>query len=141
MPLEKISIRTYQANDEDMVIKLWNDVFPNDPPHNRPDLLIQSKLREQAELFFVALDGERVIGAVMAGFDGTRGWVHHLAVNPDMRRRGVGKALVDVAVAGLKARGCPKVNLQVRATNTPVIAFYESLGFKTEDVLSMGMRL
>jgi len=77
----------------------------------------------------------------MSGYDGHRGWLYTVAVKQEYRRRGIGRQLVDHAVAALSDMGCPKVNLQVRSTNKEVIAFYEAAGFSTEDRVSMGKRL
>ena len=121
-----------------MLIQLWAAVFPDDPPRNSPETMIRQKALVQPELLLVAMDGERLVGAVMAGFDGTRGWIHHLAVDPAHRRRGVGAALVESAETGLRRLGCPKVNLQVRAENQGVTAFYRSMGYDIEERVSMG---
>ena len=86
----------------------------------------------------MAEDGGSLVGAVMAGFDGTRGWIHHLAVPPERRSQGIGTALVRAAEDGLRNLGCPKVNLQVRASNDGVIAFYPSLGCDVEQRASLG---
>jgi len=89
----------------------------------------------------VGATGARVVGAVMAGFDGVRGWIHHLAVAPEFRHRGLATQLMRAAEAGLRRIGCAKINLQVRATNHGVIAFYRTLGYQIEDRVSMGRRL
>jgi ribosomal protein S18 acetylase RimI-like enzyme len=135
------TIRPFELADCDDVQRLWALVFPDDPPANAPAIMIENKLRVQPELFFVAVADGAVVGAVMAGFDGVRGWIHHLAVSPEQRRRGIATALVRAAEAGLGALGCPKVNLQVRATNAGVIAFYRRLGYGVEERVSMGRRL
>jgi hypothetical protein len=83
------------------------------------------------------VDG-RIAGTVMAGYDGHRGWVHLVAVDPRYRRRGVGSALMRRAEALLDAMGCPKLNLQVRPTTPEIVGFYESLGFEVEERISMG---
>jgi ribosomal protein S18 acetylase RimI-like enzyme len=80
-------------------------------------------------------------GTVLAGFDGVRGWVHHLAVHASYRRQGLARSLMTAAEKGLAALGCPKVNLQVRATNSAVVGFYRSLGYVVEDRTSLGKRL
>jgi ribosomal protein S18 acetylase RimI-like enzyme len=84
---------------------------------------------------------DALVGAVIAGFDGVRGWIYHLAVAPESRRRGIATQLVRAAEAGLRKLGCPKVNIQVRATNGEVVAFYRSLGYVVEERVSMGRRL
>jgi len=83
----------------------------------------------------------RIVGAVMAGYDGVRGWIYHLAVAPEFRRRGYCAQLVRAAEAGLRTLGCAKVNLQVRASNREVVAFYQSVGYEVEERVSMGRRL
>jgi ribosomal protein S18 acetylase RimI-like enzyme len=103
--------------------------------------MIRRKLTVQPELFLVAVVDDQVVGTVMAGFDGVRGWIHHLAVQPSHRRQGIASALMSSAEKGLEAAGCPKVNLQVRATNSEVIAFYRSLGYELEERASLGKRL
>ena len=136
-----MNIRSFDISDSDAVEQLWKEVFPNDPPHNAPRKVIQEKMSIQKELFFVAEDNGTIMGTIMSGYDGHRGWLYTVAVKPEFRRRGIGRRLVDHAVAALTSIGCPKVNLQVRSTNTEVIGFYEALGFLIEDRVSMGKRL
>lgn len=83
----------------------------------------------------------QLVGGLKAGFDGVRGWIYHLAVAPESRRCGVATKLVRAAEAALRDLGCPKVNLQVRASNASVVAFYQALGFTVEERVSMGRRL
>ena len=135
------SIRPFAAEDETAIIALWEIVFPNEAPWNDPRDMIARKKRVQPELFFVATDGASVTGTVIAGFDGVRGWIHHLAVHPDHRRKGLASELMRRAEAGLKSLGCAKLNLQVRSTNLGVIEFYRSLGFDVEDRASLGKPL
>lgn len=133
-----VEIRAYRPTDRDALERLWSAVFADDPPSNGPAEMIDRKLTVQPELLLVADSAGSILGAVMAGFDGTRGWIHHLAVAPPHRGRGVGSALVRAAVKGLRALGCTKVNLQVREGNQEVISFYRSLGFEVEARVSMG---
>ena len=136
-----IIIRPFETRDEASTIALWEKVFPGEAPWNAPKQVIARKLTVQADLFFVAVSDAQVVGTVMAGFDGVRGWVHHLAVDPAYRRQGLASQLMQRAEQGLKAMGCAKLNLQVRATNLGVIKFYESLGFDVEDRASLGKPL
>ena len=131
-------IRAFEAVDREMVVSLWKSVFPYSTGHNDPNDSIDRKLIAADDLFFVALDGEDVVGAVLAGYDGHRGWLYSLAVAPSHRRHGIGTRLVRHAESVLARRGCPKLNLQVRADNAGVVAFYESLGFASEERISMG---
>ena len=136
-----IDIERFTESDRDGVIALWNIVFPEEPGHNIPSDMISRKQAVQPELFFVARQRGQVVGTVMAGNDGVRGWVHKLAVHPDLRRQGLASKLMHRAEAALKASGCPKLNLQVRATNAGVVKFYESLGYAVEERVSLGKPL
>ena len=122
------------------MIRLWQDcrlVVPwNDPKQD-----IQLKLQVQPELFFVGLIDAQIVATLMAGYEGHRGWLNYLAVTPAHQRQGIGRRMVEAAIATLKAMNCPKINLQVRTSNPAVIEFYERLGFKIDEVVSMGKRL
>lgn len=132
-----MNIREFQENDKDSLIKLWQAVFVDDPPHNEPSQVIEAKLRVD-DLIFVAETKAEIIGACMAGYDGHRGWLYAVAVDPAHRRGGTGAKLVNFSLRALKQLGCIKVNLQIRSTNTGVADFYRSLGFSVEDRISMG---
>ena len=136
-----MQIRPCSDDDRAGVVSLWENVFPDDPPHNAPAKVFDAKLAIHDDMLFAATDAGSVIGTAMAGYDGHRGWLYTVAVSPDCRRRGVGTALVRHAVDALRAAGCTKINLQIRATNTAVRGFYESLGFEAEERLSMGMHV
>jgi|TARA_R110002073_G_scaffold315806_1_gene488454 ribosomal protein S18 acetylase RimI-like enzyme len=130
-------IRKYTDNDRDGLVELWSESFPDNPPHNEPSKMIEAKLQVD-DLIFVAEDDRRIVGACMAGYDGHRGWLYSVAVLPDQRRRGIGQSLIKSAMKALREIGCIKVNLQIRASNHEVKAFYESLGFGVEERISMG---
>ena len=136
-----ISIRPYDARDEESVIDLWEVCFPDDPPWNEPRDVIQRKMTVQPELFFVALIDQQVVGTVLAGFDGFRGWVNKVATHPSQQRKGIASRLMQAAEKALADLGCPKLNLQVRADNDAVVAFYRKAGYVVEDQVSMGKRL
>lgn len=140
-----VSIRCFNARDTEAVIALWQQVFPEyrnpDKPQRDPRLSIANKLATQPELFFVAEREGRVIGTVMGGYDGHRGWLYSLAVDPEQRRLGIGTQLVAHVEAALTARGCPKLNLQVLSSRADVRAFYESIGYRADEVISFGKRL
>jgi ribosomal protein S18 acetylase RimI-like enzyme len=134
-------IRPYEDSDEAAVIDLWTEVLPDAAPHNDPATAIRKKLAVERELFFIALCDGTVVGTVLGGYDGHRGWVYAVAVRPPFRRRGIGAALIRLLEDALTGRGCLKVNLQVRASNAGVVAFYERLGYSVEERVSMGKRL
>ena len=122
------------------VISLWKSVFDYDAPHNEPSLAIDQKLAVNDDLLFVALSAGKVVGTIMAGYDGHRGWLYSLAVLPEHRHSGVGSALVTHAEKELRVRGCLKINLQILESNAEVVTFYEKLGYKVEPRVSMGKR-
>ncbi|WP_298188554.1 GNAT family acetyltransferase [Novosphingobium sp.] len=136
-----MEIRPYETPDFDGLDALWREAFPNDPPRNRAEQSVPAKLAMNDDLLFVAVDEGRVIGSIMAGYDGHRGWLYSVAVRQDAKRRGIGTALVQTAEAALRKLGCCKINLQVRSTNAAVIAFYKGLGFTVEEHISMGRLL
>jgi ribosomal protein S18 acetylase RimI-like enzyme len=133
-------VRRYQTGDEGAVIDLWQRsglVVPwNDPKED-----IARKLQVQPELFLVGTIEAAVVATVMVGYDGHRGWIYSLAVEPERQRRGLGRQIMAAAEALLQRLGCRKINLQVRTTNQAVIAFYERIGFQVEDRVSMGKRV
>jgi ribosomal protein S18 acetylase RimI-like enzyme len=133
-------IRVFAPDDEAAVVRLWQDCGLT-RPWNDPHKDITRKLSEQPELFLVASRDGAIVGSAMAGFDGHRGWIYYLAVAPAQQRSGLGRALMREVESLLRARGCPKINLQVRSSNSGVLAFYQGLGYETEDLVCMGKRL
>jgi ribosomal protein S18 acetylase RimI-like enzyme len=135
-----VKVRPYQSVDEASVVRLWADcdlIRPWNDPHND----IQRKLTVQPELFLVGLHGEAIVATAMAGYDGHRGWVNYLAVSPSYRRRGWGRLMMERIETQLRAMGCPKLNIQVRSSNSGVLKFYERLGYKVDEAISLGKRL
>ena len=135
-----LPIRAYRPTDEAAVIALWQAAGLT-RPWNDPKRDIERKLTVQPEMFFVIEDAGAVVATAMVGYDGHRGWINYLAVAESHRRRGLGRQLMAQAERALTERGCPKINLQIRATNSAVIAFYAALGYAQDDVVSMGHRL
>jgi len=132
-----MTVRKFRDSDRGSLIELWNVVFPDDPPHNEPSIMIDAKLAVD-DLIFVKESNGSLVGACMAGYDGHRGWLYAVAVLTEYRRNGTGEALIRYAMQSLKEKGCIKVNLQIRASNAKVQRFYQALGFETEDRISMG---
>ena len=136
-----IDIRPYRMDDELEVTQLWKKAFPETPPHNDPIKDIQSKLKIQPELFLVAVNDHLLVGSAMAGYDGHRGWVYYLAGDPSYRRNGIVTALMKKVEGLLAQMSCSKLNLQIRADNSDLQAFYEKLGYSVEERISMGKKL
>lgn len=140
-----MKIRPVVAGDTEAVIGLWREVFPeyNDPQRTQrdPRANIARKLAAADGLFWLAeLDG-RVVGSAMAGYDGHRGWLYSLGVHPQLRGHGYGRRLLRHAEAELQRRGCPKVNLQVLASNQAALGFWRANGYLQDEVVSFGRRL
>jgi ribosomal protein S18 acetylase RimI-like enzyme len=135
-----MQIRAFQPADEEAVIDVWRECglirAVNDP---RKD--IGRKMAVRPDLFLVGIVEEKIVAAVMAGYDGHRGWLNYLAVLPAFRRRGLARLIVSEAERLLRLEGCAKINLQVRTENKGVIDFYRRIGYAMDDVVSMGKRL
>lgn len=136
-----VAVVVYRPTHFEGVKALWEEAFPDYAPYNRAEQAIPAKLDEQPELFFVAEQDGAVVGTVMAGYDGHRGWLYSLAVDSQVRRQGLGSRLVAHAEAALAARGCPKVNLQVLPDKPDVLRFYDALGYRADPLVSLGKRL
>lgn len=135
-----MKVRTFEPVDAAAVIALWRECDLT-RPWNDPERDIERKVAVADDLFLVGSIEGVVVATVMAGYEGHRGWVNYLAVDPARRGSGLGRALMAEAEDRLRARGCPKINLQVRTSNPSAIAFYERLGFAVDDAVSLGKRL
>lgn len=137
---ETLNIRPFVETDRDQVIALWHAAGLT-VPHNDPDQDIDRKMAVGDGLFLAADISGRIVGTVMGGYDGVRGWIYSLAVHPDHQRHGHGQTLITAIEEALAAQGCHKINLQVRAGNKPAEAFYSAIGYEVEDRVSFGKRL
>ena len=135
-----MEIRSFASEDGPYVIALWERCGLV-RPWNDPVKDIARKMRVQPELFLVGVIGSGIIASIMAGYEGHRGWVNYLAVDHAHRRRGYARALMEYVESALTALGCPKLNMQVRATNLEVLQFYARLGYVQDEAVSLGKRL
>ncbi|GHC30404.1 acetyltransferase [Kushneria pakistanensis] len=136
-----MQIRTFELKDQEAVIALWQRCELT-RPWNDPALDIERKCREDPTLFLVGTNQQQlVIASAMVGFDGHRGWLYYLAVDPEEQRRGVGRALIECAEQRLIERGCPKLMLMVRRGQPALENYYRALGFEENEVVTMGKRL
>ena len=135
-----MDIRKFQESDRTEVIALWEQCELV-RPQNHPDSDVDMKMSFQPDLFFVGVENELIVATVMAGYQGHRGWINYLAVDPNIQRSGNGEAMMDYAEDALKKLGCVKINLQVRSTNSAVLGFYDSIGYVKDEVTSLGKRL
>ena len=108
----------------------WNDPFDD----------IALARSGQTSAVLVGRQGGRIVASAMVGTDGHRGWVYYLAVDPDLRRRGLGRRMMAACEAWAEGRGVPKMLLMVRGDNTATIGFYRALGYLLEDTVLLGKR-
>ncbi|MGO3738231.1 GNAT family acetyltransferase [Marinomonas foliarum] len=134
-----MNIRPYEEKDRKVVIALWNQCGLV-APQNDPNKDIDRKLKVDADLFLVGVVNNSVVATVMGGYEGHRGWINYLAVSPDHQRKGYGQAIMKEVELSITAKGCPKINLQVRNTNQTVIEFYKAIGYGNDDVVGLGKR-
>ena len=137
---DAIEIRSFRQEEEVPLIKLWERcklvVAWNDPSKD-----IRRKVQLDPRELLRVLHDNSLIASVMAAYEGHRGWINYLAVDPEYRRKGLGKTMMKAAETYLEQFECPKINLQIHAQNHQVIEFYKSIGFLQEDVINLGKRL
>ena len=127
----RFTLRTANAEDEPGITALWQAcnlvTSYNDPSKD----FHFARARENSDVL-VGLDAEQaIVGSVMVGHDGHRGWIYYVASDPKHRGQGIGRSMVEAAERWLKGKSVVKVLLMVRETNTQVVDFYERLGFET----------
>jgi ribosomal protein S18 acetylase RimI-like enzyme len=138
--VEPITITEFEEVDRAGVIALWRacDLVR---PWNDPSRDIDRKVDVGDSMFLIVRGNDSTLGTVMAGYEGHRGWINYLAVDPSRRGGGIGAALMNEAERRLSRLGCAKVNLQVRVDNERAAEFYRRLGYSIDPVVSMGKRL
>lgn len=135
-----ISVEPAGAGDREAVVALWQAAGLT-RPWNDPRADFDLALGGPASDILLARHDGALCGAVMVGFDGHRGWVYYLGVDPARRSKGAGRALMAASEQWLLARGCPKVQLMVRGDNAQARGFYDALGYEVQDVVTIGRRL
>lgn len=130
-------IHAATAADEAAVIALW-EACGLTRPWNPPQQDFRRALAGTSSEILAVREGDAIVGSVMVGEDGHRGWVYYLAVAPDRRRGGTGRALMAAAETWLRARGVAKLQLMVRDGNAPALDFYAALGFEPQPVAVFG---
>ena len=133
-------IRPVRHADAETVVDLWRRCGLT-RPWNDPHRDIERKLAVQPELFLAVERDGVLVATAMAGYDGHRGWVYYVAVEPALQGSGVGRALMTEVETRLQALGCPKVNVQVRGGNEAVASFYRRLGYAEDGATGLGKRL
>jgi ribosomal protein S18 acetylase RimI-like enzyme len=125
-----LSIKEASATDEAAVVALWKAcglvVSYNDPGAD----FRFARGKQNSDVLIASDATGRIIGSVMVGHDGHRGWVYYVSAAPDERKNGIGRSVMQAAGKWLAKRGIRKMQLMVRETNTQVVAFYERIGFE-----------
>ena len=135
------SIRPFKIDDQEEVIALWK-LCRLTRPWNNPVKDIERKLDIQSDMFLVIEVDKHIIGSVMAAYDGHRGMINYLAVHPLYQKKGFGKIIMSYVEQKLLEKGCPKINLLVRADNLTVKEFYKNIDYiEQEDIKVFGKRL
>lgn len=125
------------AADRSAVVMLWQAAGLT-RPWNDPDADFHRAVAGATSTILLLRDGEALLGTVMVGEDGHRGWVYYVAVAEAARGQGHGRALMAAAESWLRARGCPKLQLMVRDGNDAAIGFYRALGLEPQPVVTLG---
>jgi ribosomal protein S18 acetylase RimI-like enzyme len=128
MVIEELDLKDQSAASE-----LWNEVGLT-RPWNDPALDFERALQGESSTVLGARRENELVGTVMVGYDGHRGWVYYLAVAPAHQGQGVGAQLMSEAEAWLRAKGAVKSQLMVRRSNEEVVAFYERRGYDVAEV-------
>jgi ribosomal protein S18 acetylase RimI-like enzyme len=135
-----MNIKPYHPDNQQAVINLWQTcglvVSWNDPVKD-----IHRKMLVHPELFLIGEISGEIVATVMGGYEGHRGWINYLAVSPHYQRKGFASAMMEQVEVLIQSKGCPKINLQVRGTNTQVIDFYQAIGYDVENAVGLGKRL
>jgi len=119
--------------DTEAVISLWHKAGLT-RPWNPPEQDLQRALDGHTSTVFGGFVGERLVGTVMVGHDGHRGWIYYLAVDESQRGTGLGRQMMTTAEDWLRQEGAVKVQLMVRSANEAVLGFYDHLGYEDADV-------
>ena len=132
-----MNIRKMTIDDYDEIYNLWVSCVGmglNNFDDSKDG--IDKFINRNPDTCFVALIDNKIVGAIMAGNDGRRGFIYHTAVSPRFRKQGIGRKLVDTAILALKQCGINKVALVVFDKNIDGNAFWESLGFTVRNDLT-----
>lgn len=135
-----MKISNFDMVDTEAVIKLWQTCDLT-RPWNDPQKDIDRKMMDRNGAFWVGRIDGIIMASIMIGYDGHRGSINYLAIDPAFKGRGFGRLMMQRAEEFLISIDCPKISFCVRRGNEPVIEFYDKIGYKPDDVLFFGKRL
>lgn len=134
-------VREITDDDVEQVVALWRECDLT-RPWNDPHRDLADARRNPTSTVLVAHDAtSAVVGSVLAGYEGHRGWLYYVAVAPALQGTGLGRRLVTAAEDWLRDAGASKVRLMVRSTNTAVVGFYAKLGYEDVECTVLGRTL
>lgn len=136
-----MEIRTYTKGDDDAIVDLWQESLKGLVGIVDDRIDIKERLSTPSQFFFVASVAGHVVGTALAGINDDCGRLDHLAVKPDFRRQGIGRALIREAELRLLESGCGSLNIEVDAANETALSFLSRLGYKLEGLVSLGKSL
>ena len=131
-----MQIRPFTPDDFAAAVALWQCCGLHPSPTDTADKLAEVSCRNP-DLFLVAYAQDRLVGTVMGSWDGRRGWINRLAVDPELRRTGLGSGMLALVETRLRQRGCDKVNLLIESDNEQVVTFYEAAGYARDPLIFM----
>lgn len=129
-PFGKILTREFTIDDYDAAIELWTRLEGLDVAEGDDRETIGRFLERNPGLSRVAVSESKVIGAVLCGHDGRRGYVYHLAVDPTFHERGIGRRLIEECLAGLRRAGLQRANILVAKDNPRGLEFWRRTGWE-----------
>jgi ribosomal protein S18 acetylase RimI-like enzyme len=135
-----VEIREFQRADGAAVRALWHESGIRDRPGD-DDASLSAFAERNPGLCLVGTEGGRVVASALAGFDGRRGWLYHVATHPEMRRRGVATRMVHAIEQRLREIGCRKLNLIVWEGEEDAMRFWTALGYEREKTVEYAKRL
>ena len=129
-----VDIRDFVIEDYVAVARLWKDCGFEERPGDSLSG-IKMKLERDPDLFLVAKEGAKVLGAVIGAWDGRRGWIYHIAVDPGSRRKKLGSALVREVERRMRKKGALRVHALIMKWNAPSLCMFQTLGYDCQDDL------
>jgi GNAT superfamily N-acetyltransferase len=136
--MEKPVIVTFDNKTHcDEVVSLWKKVFSDQAADIAPDFVLDKELEAKGGLIYVALSGQSLVGTIMAGYDGNRGWIYAVGVLPDYQRQGIGSSMLAFMEQKLSTLGCRRINLQVMEGDEASERFFSAKGYQTVKRIDM----
>jgi ribosomal protein S18 acetylase RimI-like enzyme len=139
-PERRPAIEPFRLAHHAAAVEMWRDIEGIRVSASDERTAIAAYLRRNRGMSFVARSGRRVVGTVLGGHDGRRGYLHHVAVAPDWRRKGIGAGLIRRALAALKRAGIERCHIFVLASNPDGLAFWTGAGWDARKDLRLFSR-